>query len=119
MDWGYDYRDRGDLMIVPTLVNLTTTKTKALKKPLFIGLGSRYGNPFSQEGHRLTSIREFEDYWRGLLGREFAKQVIADLASLSGTTMCCYCRPKPCHGDVLIKLFREVFCDKLEVENEA
>jgi hypothetical protein len=31
-----------------------------------------------------------------------------DLQSLAGQTLACWCSPKPCHGDVLVQLFRDI-----------
>jgi hypothetical protein len=29
------------------------------------------------------------------------------LPSLGGMTLVCWCRPRPCHGDVLVEAYRE------------
>ena len=33
--------------------------------------------------------------------------LIAALPELEGKILGCWCRPKPCHGDVLVELFKE------------
>ena len=34
------------------------------------------------------------------------KITIDDLLSLDGKRLGCYCKPKPCHGDVLVELVK-------------
>lgn len=31
-------------------------------------------------------------------------EIMAKIPSLKGKTLCCFCAPLPCHGDVLAKL---------------
>jgi len=33
--------------------------------------------------------------------------LLADLHELKGKTLCCFCKPKSCHGDVLAELADE------------
>jgi hypothetical protein len=64
----------------------------------FIGRPSPYGNPFSF-GSRETLIAQFEAY--------FLKRVEEDLTfreavlKLKGKTLGCFCKPLPCHGDII------------------
>lgn len=35
------------------------------------------------------------------------KELLEDLESLRGKTLGCWCSPKPCHGDVILKILNE------------
>ena len=75
---------------------------------VYIGRGSRWGNPYSmhdyadldtdrEEMSRERVIEKFRyDFERGFL--RFSKE---ELLSLRGKRLGCYCKPKACHGDVL------------------
>ena len=68
---------------------------------VYIGRPSMWGNPYTigKHGDRTTVIDKYRTYlWeqvrRGNIRRE-------QLASLHGKTLGCWCKPQPCHGDVL------------------
>jgi hypothetical protein len=68
---------------------------------------SKWANPFrlSDPDDPLERQRCAEDYEAYIRGRV---DLIAALHELEGLTLGCWCRPKaPCHGDVLVKLFKE------------
>ncbi len=67
---------------------------------VFIGRPSRWGNPFvvGRDGTRAEVIAKYRDY---ILSRD---DLLAELESLRGKQLGCYCRPLPCHGDVLVEL---------------
>jgi hypothetical protein len=64
---------------------------------------SKWANPFPVK--QCKSIQEctqkFEDYIRG------RPDLLADIHELEGMTLGCWCKPGPCHGDVLVKIFME------------
>lgn len=73
---------------------------------VFIGRGSIWGNPYShKEGtlakfvvkDRSEAIEKFEQY---LTSNE---ELMAKLSDLKGKTLGCWCKPKSCHGDILLK----------------
>jgi hypothetical protein len=73
---------------------------------VYIGRGSKWGNPFShKEGtlaqwvvkNRGEAIEKYEEY---LLHNE---ELQASLTELKGKTLGCWCKPQTCHGDVLAK----------------
>ena len=72
------------------------------KYDVYIGRGSKWGNPFpmKSECDRAYVIDLYEDYARDRFTKE-------DLRPLVGMRLGCYCRPKICHGDVLIKMMQE------------
>ena len=65
---------------------------------------SVWANPFkvTPKGHtRAESIARYEEHLRA------SPELMERLPSLSGKTLGCWCKPQPCHGDVLVKLFNE------------
>ncbi len=76
------------------------------KKPydIYIGRGSIWGNPYEigKDGTREEVINKYEVYIRN------KPELLNLLYTLKDKTLCCYCYPLPCHGDVLIKLYNEL-----------
>jgi hypothetical protein len=82
-------------------------KTKVVNKKtssfdVYIGRGSKWGNPFrmKSENQRGEVIEKYEDYAR----QKFSKD---ELAVLVGKRLGCFCKPRKCHGDILVKLIEE------------
>ena len=80
---------------------------KREKFDIYIGRGSKWGNPFSHKkgtlaehvvGSREEAITKYEEY---LLNNQ---ELVNALSELKGKTLGCWCKPKACHGDVLLKL---------------
>lgn len=74
---------------------------------VYIGRGSIWGNPFShldntkalyKTNSRDESIESYRDW---ILTQP---QLLARLHEIKGKTLCCFCKPKTCHGDVLAEL---------------
>lgn len=61
------------------------------------GVQSEWGNPFSR-ADRNTNIAKFEAYLFE------SPELIRKLPELRGKRLGCFCKPKACHGDVLVKL---------------
>jgi hypothetical protein len=61
---------------------------------------SPFGNPF-KEGRDGTRAKVIEKYRSWLLGRP---EILQRLFELRGRRLACWCKPKACHGDVLIEL---------------
>jgi len=62
---------------------------------VYVGRGSPWGNPFKmgEAGSREEVIKRFECEILPTL----------DLAPLRGKDLVCYCHPKACHADILLK----------------
>ena len=71
---------------------------------VYIGRGSPYGNPFPMRNKSDEERQEVIDAYE-----QYARQVFEpeDLAPLIGKELGCFCKPKACHGDVLVKLLDE------------
>ena len=70
------------------------------KYDVYIGRGSKWGNPFviGKDGDRDEVIRKYANY---ILHKP---ELLADLHELKDKVLGCYCAPKACHGNVLVKL---------------
>jgi len=70
---------------------------------VFIGRGSIWGNPFhiGKDGTRSDVIKKYR-YW-------ISEQpdLLKQLEKLRGKVLGCFCKPKACHGDVLVDLLNE------------
>lgn len=64
------------------------------------GRGSIWGNPFviGKDGTRDEVIEKYRQY---ILGKP---ELLAQLETLRGKTLACWCAPQRCHGDVLVEL---------------
>lgn len=70
---------------------------------IYIGRGSIWGNPYriGQDGTREEVIEKYRDHLASQI-RE-GKITGEDILSLQGKKLVCFCKPEPCHGDVLVK----------------
>lgn len=104
---------------IPRVVNIhrdaiTIREAKAAGRYVYIGRGkdSPWGNPFT---HIPTgTLAQFVVPYDQVLARyeQYVREsssLINRLGTLRGKVLGCWCRPKPCHGNVLIKLFEEAF----------
>ena len=69
---------------------------------VYIGRGSKWGNPFimGKDGNREEVIKKYETY---LLGNV---DLMNSLHELKDKILGCWCKPKACHGDILIKYIK-------------
>jgi len=70
---------------------------------IYIGRPSKWGNPFREgkDGTRKEVINKYRKY---ILSN---KELLDSLGELEGKTLGCWCKPKACHGDVLIELIKK------------
>jgi hypothetical protein len=73
---------------------------KREKHDVYIGRPSKWGNPFTlhKGGDRTAVIAQYEAW---LLKQP---HLLAALHELRGKVLGCWCAPKSCHGDVLLRL---------------
>lgn len=79
---------------------------------------SKWANPFTikKSGSADKAISSYREY---LLSR---KDLMNSLHELEGKTLGCWCKPAPCHGDVLVELvkqFQTKKADKLTLEEKG
>lgn len=70
---------------------------------VYIGRPSKWGNPYAlgASGGRADVIAKYEHYIRQ------RPDLLAALPELRGKALVCHCHPRPCHGDVLVRLLEE------------
>lgn len=87
-----------------------------------IGRSSLYGNPFiTVEMQRFAGargivsedpVRAYEDWLKGTrytsVRQAFRQAILNGLPSLKDKVLMCFCKPQPCHGDVLAKMADEL-----------
>lgn len=76
---------------------------KGTHNEVYIGRGSLFGNKYriGEDGNRDEVIQKFRAYFSKRLSQDsdFREQV----EKLRDKTLVCFCKPKPCHGDVIVK----------------
>jgi len=84
------------------VINMVVNK-KRHAFDVYIGRGSIWGNPYriGVDGTRAEVIEKYEVYIRN------NSKLLKKLHLIQGMVLGCYCKPLPCHGDVLIKLIEE------------
>lgn len=89
--------------------NLTKVVNKYHGEPydVYIGRGSIWGNPFSHMAgtkaqFRTTTREESVEAYKIWLYNQ--PDLLAQVHTLKGKTLCCFCKPKSCHGDILAEL---------------
>jgi len=95
------------------VVNIRTLKESWKTNPQYVYIGrknSRYGlrdskwrNPYplKKESEREQILAKFREY---ILSRP---DLLGQLGELEGKILVCWCKPKPCHGDILMELLRQ------------
>lgn len=95
---------------------MVETKVVNLKKESYdlrIDRRSKFGNPFllGRDGTRAEVIEKYRLWLTGEAFTDFKKRerklILKCLSQLEGKVLGCWCKPKPCHGDVLIQLLEE------------
>ena len=67
---------------------------------VYIGRGSKWGNPFriGEDGTREDVIEQYREWI------QTQSNLLNSLEELRGKTLGCFCKPKACHGDILVEL---------------
>lgn len=87
---------------------LNKRNTEITPNSVYIGRGSKWGNPFilNENTTRKEVVKKYEIY---LLANP---DLLKALYELKGKDLVCYCAPKECHGDVLLKYSDKLYCDQ-------
>ena len=70
---------------------------------VYIGRGSVWGNPYviGQDGTREEVIEKYKHYlWEMITSKRIS---LYQLKNLKGKRLGCFCKPKACHGDIIVK----------------
>lgn len=81
------------------VVNLNTDEYD-----IYIGRPSIYGNPYPAS-NRIKSISLFKNYFYNRIKSD--KHFLDKVNSLQGKTLGCFCKPLPCHGDIIIEFLEK------------
>lgn len=73
---------------------------------IYIGRGTKWGNPYVIGKHG-TRKEVIEKYKRDLEESMKKLSFIDQLLELEGRDLVCFCKPAPCHGDVLVDKVHE------------
>lgn len=75
---------------------------------VLVDRSSKFGNPFviRRESDRASVIEKFERYARARIAQD--PVWAAEVRLLHGRVLGCWCAPKACHGDVLLKIAAEL-----------
>lgn len=70
---------------------------------VYIGRPSKWGNPYTigKDGTREEVISKYEAH---IMTRP---DLIFALQELQGKTLSCWCKPKACHGDILVRMVED------------
>lgn len=76
---------------------------------IYIGRPSKFGNPYSHKDgtkakFKSKSRKESIELFREWITNGDGKYLLNDLHEIRGKVIGCWCKPKPCHGDVLAEL---------------
>lgn len=97
-------------MVSVVLIMITMTKiVHCNKEPydVYIGRPSIWGNPFREgvDGTRSEVIDKFKCW---ILNND---ELLNLLPTLEGKILGCWCKPRACHGDILVELInRKIWC---------
>lgn len=87
----------------------STVVVNGTKEPydIFIGRGSKWGNPYSHLSHANANKCESRTQALELYRMHLEKSgLLYDLPELVGKRLGCFCKPLSCHGDVLVSLIK-------------
>lgn len=105
-------KERTQMAIIKSIIGSNqepeTVVVNKYKEPydVYIGRGSVWGNPYTVQAYgRELCIQMYEQYIRLRLHQE--PDLYLQLLALKGKRLGCFCKPKACHGDILIKLIQE------------
>ena len=88
---------------------------------IYIGRGSKWGNPFTHISDRNTlakyivgTRKESISAYKEWITNGDGQYLLDDLSELKGKILGCWCHPKPCHGDILKELVNKCSGFKFE-----
>lgn len=76
---------------------------------VYIGRPSKWGNPYRSgiDGTKAEVIQKYKEYLYS------SPELMASLHELVGKDLVCWCKPRPCHGDVLMQAVLEYMREDL------
>lgn len=98
---------------------LKVVHCKREKYDVYIGRGSKWGNPFiiKRHGNREEVISKYKAY---IMSRP---DLIKSLPELKEKVLGCWCKPLACHGDILVQMIEDELWlkqkESYEIQNEV
>jgi hypothetical protein len=90
--------------VAPPMTRAVNLRTEAYD--IYIGRRGKgkpgyFGNPFSVREHGAAALDKYRDYFQArlLTDPEFKQRI----GELRGKVLGCFCKPGPCHGDVIVE----------------
>lgn len=91
--------------MIPRVVNIRNVKNSD-PNYLYIGRGSKWGNPFIMKEYSPIERKRVIDAYYTYITQGDGTNLLKNLKELEGKMLACYCAPRPCHGDVLVELYK-------------
>ena len=75
---------------------------------VYIGRPTKWGNPFKigKDGNRKEVLQKYYEYLKS------NTQLMVEVQELKGKVLGCWCKPKACHGDMILRILNELEQDK-------
>jgi len=89
-----------------TVVNLRTCKDKDIIR---IDRTTIFGNPFvmQAESERAEVIHKYREYFYVRVGKDV--DFLNKILKLKSKKLGCWCKPKACHGDIIVEYLEFVY----------
>jgi hypothetical protein len=101
-------------------------KAKREGRYVYVGYQSKWGNPYPLRNVLVTIADGVERQEQTRIGLERYEtylrsrpELMAELPSLRGKVLACFCVPLPCHADVLARLAEEIYERARQVPTES
>ena len=94
----------------------TTRIVHVKKEPydVYIGRPGKWGNPFELSNYsKSVSINKYKQWITKGSGRYLLKSIVPEL---QGKTLGCWCKPRSCHGDILIDAMKDILAMLKQIE---
>lgn len=76
------------------------------------GMDGYFGNPFrlNKDGTRMEILDKYRKYFNNRINsdQEFAQKI----KDLKGLVLGCFCKPRPCHGDIVVAYLNRIATDE-------
>jgi hypothetical protein len=86
---------------------------------IYIGRPSKWGNPYTHIKDKETKAefivstrKESIDKYREWITNGDGQYLLNDLHEIKDKILGCWCKPKSCHGDILVELTEEIELDE-------
>jgi hypothetical protein len=86
----------------PQIFNLQFAKPSSPKDDIIIDRTTKWGNPYHVHSYgRPLALKLYRAYlWNRIQNNEIS---LTELAKLANKNLWCWCKPKDCHGDILLE----------------